>query len=148
MASSRFLRIAMDRARAAAVAVLGVEVQADPAGRAQSWLSGTGDLLSAGLTGRVPLAVRLGVLANADISRLTDLGRHCRRGSVRRSWGTEMARLTGDIAQHTGTAEALAAFQRRVVQPLELELLAGRVTFASTSDLIAYLRWHLSAVEV
>ncbi|HUC23034.1 MAG TPA: hypothetical protein VMA73_10040 [Streptosporangiaceae bacterium] len=37
-----------------------------------------------------------------------------------------MARLAGDIAQHAGTWQALAAFQRGVLQPLEL--LAGQVT--------------------
>jgi hypothetical protein len=147
MICSRFLQTALDRVRAAAVDALGVQVQADPASQAQSWLSGTGDLLFAGLRGQVPLAVRLGVLAHADISRLTDLGRSCRRGSVRRAWGTEMARLAGDIAQHASTAEGLAALQHGVLQPLELELLAGQVTFTSASDLVVYLRCRLSAAE-
>jgi hypothetical protein len=147
MLCSRFRRTVLGRVRAAVVDALGVTVQADPVGQAQSWLSGTGDLLFAGLRGQVPLAVRLGVLAHADISRLTDLGRHCRRGSVRRTWGTEMAGLAGDIAHHTGTAEALAVFQRDVLQPLELELLAGQVTLTSASDLIAYLRCRLPAAE-
>lgn len=136
----------LERVRAAVGSALGVTVHADPAGQAQSWLAGTGDLLFAALGEQVPLAVRLGVLAHADIGRLTDLGRHCQRGSVRRAWGTAMASMAGEIAQQAGTAEALAAFQRDVLQPLELELLAGQVTFTGTSDLIAYLRCRLSAL--
>ena len=58
-----------------------------------------------------------------------------------------MARLAGDIAQHTGTPEALAAFQHGVLQPLELELLAGHVMFTSASDLITHLRCSLSTAE-
>jgi hypothetical protein len=58
-----------------------------------------------------------------------------------------MARLAGDIAQHAGTADALAALQHDVLQPLELELLAGQVTFTTTSDLIAYLRRRLRIPE-
>ena len=91
----------------AAGSALGVTVHADPAGEAQSWLSGTGDLLFAGLRGQVPLAVRLGVVAHADIGRLQELGRYCRRGSVRRAWGTDLARMAGDIVQQAGTAELL-----------------------------------------
>jgi hypothetical protein len=140
-----YRRTWLDRVRAGVRGALGTTVQADPAGQAQSWLTGTGDLLFVALGEQVPLAVRLGVLAHADISRLTDLGRYCRRGTVRRAWGTAMARLAGDIAQQASTAEALAAFQRDVLQPLELELLAGHVTFTGSSDLIAYLRCCLPA---
>ncbi|HTX80735.1 MAG TPA: hypothetical protein VME44_01040 [Streptosporangiaceae bacterium] len=137
----------MDRARAGIGSALGVTVHPDPVGQAQSWLSGTGDLMFASMGGQVPLSVRLGVLAHADINRLTDLGRYCRRGSVRRAWGTPMAAMAGDIAEQAGTAEALAALQRDVLQPLELELLAGHVAFSATSDLIVYLRFRLSARE-
>jgi hypothetical protein len=135
----------LDRVRAAVDGALGVTVHADPVGQAQSWLGGTGDLLFASLGGQVPLAVRLGVLAHADIARLTDLGRHCQRGSVRRAWGTAMATMAGDIVRQAGTAEALAALQHDVLQPLELELLAGHASFTGTSDLIAYLRRRLQA---
>jgi hypothetical protein len=144
VACSRARQPWLDRVRAGVDSALGVTVQADPVGQAQSWLSGTGDLLFASLGGQVPLAVRLGVLAHADFKRLTDLGRHCQRGSVRRAWGTAMAMMAGDIAQQAGTAEALAALQRDVLQPLELELLAGQVRFTATSDLIAYLGYRLS----
>ena len=137
----------LDRMRAGAASALGVTVHADPAGQAESWLTGTGDLLFAALGDQVPLPVRLGVLAHADIGRLTDLGRYSRRGSVRRAWGTAMAGIARDIAQQAGTAEALGAFQRDVLQPLELELLAGHVTFGATSDLVAYLRRRMSAAE-
>jgi hypothetical protein len=146
-ACSIFRQTWLDRLRAAKGSAVGVTVHADPAGQAESWLNGTGDLLFAGLGEQVPLAVQLGVLAHADIGRLADLGRHCRGGSVRRAWGTPMAGMAGDIAQHAGTAEALAELQRDVLQPLELELLAGRVSFTASSDLIAYLRCRLSASE-
>jgi hypothetical protein len=146
MAYSKFRQAGLDRVRAAVTGAIGLTVLADPASQAQSWLGGTGDLLFAGSCGRVPLAVRLGVLAHADISRLTHLGRSCQRGSVRRSWGTGMARLAGDIARQAGTAEALAALQRRLLQPLELDVLGGQVTFTSAADLIAYLRCRLPIV--
>jgi hypothetical protein len=134
------VRAALDRA-------LGVTVRADPASQAHSWLTGTGDLLFAAERGQVPLSVRLGVLAHGDIRRLADLGRNCRRGSVRRAWGTEMARLAGEIAEQAGTAEALAAVQHTVLVPLELDSLAGHNAFTSAGDLIAYLRSRLSASE-
>ena len=57
---------------------LGVPVTIEPAGRAEDWLQGQGDLLIAGMGGRVPLAVQVGVLAHADLNRLADLGRHSR----------------------------------------------------------------------
>jgi hypothetical protein len=145
MACFGLRRIELDRVRVAVAGAIGVPVQADPASQAQSWLNGTGDLVFIGQRGLVPLAVRLGVLAHADMSRLTELGRNRGRGSVRRTWGTEMAGLAGDIAQHAGAAEALAAFQRDILLPLELELLAGHVTFDSSGDLIAYVRDRLSA---
>lgn len=137
----------LDRARASVGRALGVTVQPDPASQAESWLSGTGDLAFAALRGQVSLTVRLEVLAHADINRLAELGRNCRRGSVRRTWGTEMARLAGDIAERAGTAEALVAIQRGVLLPLELKLLAGQVTCAGASDLIAYLRCRLPTSE-
>lgn len=147
MIYSGFRRAALERMCATVVGALGVPVQADPASQAESWLTGTGDLLYAGRRGQVPLTVRLGVLAHADISRLTKLGRLCRRGSVRRTWGTEVAALAGDIAQHASTPERLAAFQRGVLQPLELELLAGHVTISSASDLVVFVRRRMSPAE-
>lgn len=123
--------------------VAGVAVRADPAGQSEDWPNGRGDMLIAGLGGRVPLAVQVGVLAHADIGRLEDLGRHCRLGSVRRAWGTEMACLAGDIARGAGTQDALAALQRDVLIPVELELLAGRAAFSTAAGAAAYLRNHL-----
>lgn len=58
-----------------------------------------------------------------------------------------MARIAGEIAEQASTADALAALQHDVLQPLELELLAGQVTFTTTSDLIAYLRRRLRTPE-
>jgi hypothetical protein len=77
---------------------LGALATAEPPARAEGWLRGRADLLIAGMGGQVPLAVQLGVLAHADLHRLADLGRNSRLGSVRRAWGTEMARLAGDLA--------------------------------------------------
>ena len=71
---------------------LGAPATAEPAARAEDWLRGRADLLIAGMGGQVPLVVQIGVLAHADLGRLADLGRNSRRGSVRRAWGTEMAR--------------------------------------------------------
>jgi hypothetical protein len=122
----------------------GVTVRADPAGQSEDWLSGRGDMLIAALGDRVPLAIQLSVLAHADIGRLQDLGRHRRLGSVRRAWGTEMARLAGDIARHAGTPDALAGLQRDVLIPLELELLAGRAAFPAAADAVGYLRARLA----
>ena len=99
---------------------LGIPVAAEPAARAEDWLSGQGDLLIAGMGGQVPVAVQLGVLAHADLNRLADLGRHSRLGSVRRGWGTEMARLAGDLASLAATPERLATLQRDLLVPLEL----------------------------
>ena len=75
---------------------LGAPASAGPAGQAGDWLQGNGDLLIAGMGGQVPVAVQLGVLAHADLNRLADLGRNRRLGSVRRTWGTQMARLAGE----------------------------------------------------
>jgi hypothetical protein len=59
---------------------LGAAANAEPAARAEDWLRGRADLLIAGMGGRVPVVVQLGVLAHADLGRLADLGRHSRRG--------------------------------------------------------------------
>jgi hypothetical protein len=58
-----------------------------------------------------------------------------------------MARLAGEIAAQAGTAEALAAVQRRVLLPLELDSLAGHDAFTCANDLIAYLSCRLPASE-
>jgi hypothetical protein len=94
---------------------LGAPATAEPAARAEDWLRGRADLLIAGMGGQVPVVVQLGVLAHADLGRLADLGRNSRRGSVRRAWGTEMARL----AVLAATPERLAALQRNLLMPLE-----------------------------
>jgi hypothetical protein len=144
---SRCRPAALDRFRVSVTSTFGIPVNADPASQAQSWLSGTGDLLCAGVSGRVPLTARLGVLAHADLRRLIDLGRNCRRGSIRRAWGTEMARLAGDIARQAGSAEALLALQRSLLQPLELDLLAGHTGLTSARELITHVRRHLQIAE-
>jgi hypothetical protein len=123
---------------------LGVPASAAPAAGAEDWLRGRGDLLLAGMGARVPVAVQLGVLAHADLDRLADLGRCSRLGSVRRAWGTEMARLAGDLASFAGTPARLAALQRDLLVPLELEGLAGRAEFSTRADAVRYLRNRLS----
>ena len=122
---------------------LGIPVAAEPAARAEDWLSGQGDLLIAGMGGQVPVTIQLGVLAHADLKRLADLGRHSRLGSVRRGWGTEMARLAGDLASLAATPERLATLQRDLLVPLELQALAGRAEFSTRAGAISYLRSQL-----
>ena len=122
---------------------LGIPVAAEPAARAEEWLSGHGDLLTAGMGGQVPVTVQLGVLAHADLNRLAGLGRHSRLGSVRRAWGTEMARLAGDLADLAATPERLADLQRDLLVPLELQALAGRAEFSTRAGAISYLHSQL-----
>lgn len=97
--------------------------------------------------GQLPAVVQLGVLAHADLGRLADLGRNSRLGSVRRAWGTEMARLAGDLAGDlaglAATPGRLAALQRNLLVPLELEALAGRATFSTRRGAISHLRHQL-----
>lgn len=112
--------------------------------RAEDWLRGRADLLIAAMGGQVPIVVQLGVLAHADLDRLADLGHNSGLGSVRRAWGTEMARLAGDLAGLAATPERLAALQRDLLVPLELEALAGRGGFSARADAISYLRSQLS----
>ncbi len=108
-----------------------------------AWLRGEADMVTAAMGRRVPLAVQLGVLAHAPLDRLRDLGRYCRRGSVRRAWGTDMARLAGDIARCCGSQEDLARFQSDVLAPLELDVGAGRRVFSCREDAITYVRDHI-----
>jgi len=122
---------------------LGAPASAEPAGQAGDWLQGNGDLLIAGMGGRVPVAVQLGVLAHADLSRLADLGHNRRLGSVRRAWGTQMARLAGDLADFAATPQRLAALQCDLLVPLELMALGGRAEFSTRAGAISYLRSHL-----
>lgn len=117
------------------------------ADRAAAWLGGEGDLVTAGMGRSVPVGVQLGVLAHADLDRLRDLGRYCRRGSVRRTWGTDMARLAGDLADAAGSPEELDRIQSEVLVPLELDVLAGRRVVAGRHDLISYLRDRLQSTE-
>jgi len=126
---------------------LGVPASAEPAGQAGDWLQGKGDLLIAGMGGRVPVAVQLGVLAHADLSRLADLGRSRRLGSVRRAWGTQMARLAGDLADFAATPQRLAALQRDLLVPLELKALGGRAEFSSRAGAVSYLRSQLPLAD-
>jgi len=122
---------------------LGAPATGEPAARAEDWLRGRADLLIAGMGGQVPVAVQLGVLAHADLGRLADLGQNSRLGSVRRAWGTEMARLAGDLASLAASPERLAALQRDVLIPLELQGLAGRAEFSTRAGVISYLRSQL-----
>jgi len=122
---------------------LGVLASAEPAGQARDWLQGRGDLLIAGMGGQVPVAVQLGVLAHADLNRLADLGRNRRRGSVRRAWGTQMARLAGDLADFAATPQRLAALQRDLLVPLELMALGGSAEFTTRAGAVSYLRSRL-----
>jgi len=121
----------------------GIPAGAGPAGQAGDWLQGKGDLLIAGMGGQVPVAVQLGVLAHADLGRLADLGRHRRLGSVRRTWGTPMARLAGDLADLAATPQRLAALQRDLLVPLELMALGGSAEFSTRAGAVSYLRSRL-----
>jgi hypothetical protein len=96
-----------------------------------------------GWAGYVPAVVQLGVLARADLGRLADLGRNSRRGSVRRAWGMEMARLAGDLAGLAATPERLAALQRNLLVPPESEALAGRAELSTRAGAISHLRTQL-----
>jgi hypothetical protein len=122
---------------------LGVPVSAEPAAQAGDWLQGKGDLLIAGMGGQVPVAVQLGVLAHADLTRLADLGRHRQLGSVRRTWGTQMARLAGELADFAATPQRLAALQRDLLVPLELMALGGRAELSTRAGAVSYLRSQL-----
>jgi hypothetical protein len=121
---------------------LGAPASAEPAGQAGDWLRGNGDLLIAGMGGQVPVADQLGVLAHADL-RLAHLGHNRRLGSVRRAWGTQMARLAGDLADFAATPQRLAALQRDLLVPLELKALGGRAEFSTRAAAVSYLRSHL-----
>ena len=112
------------------------------ADRAAAWLRGEGDLVTAGMGRPVPVPMQLGVLAHADLERLRTLGRYCRRASVKRTWGTDMARLAGDLAKTAQTAETLRQIQAEMLLPLELEALAGRRVW-SRHDLVNHLRGHV-----
>jgi hypothetical protein len=122
---------------------LGIPASAGPAGQARDWLQGNGDLLIAGMGGRVPVAVQLGVLAHADLNRLADLGSNHRLGSVRRAWGTQMARLAGDLADFAATPQRLAALQRDLLVPLELMALSGSAEVSTRAGAVSYLRSRL-----
>jgi hypothetical protein len=122
---------------------LGTPASAGPAGQAGDWLRGNGDLLIAGMGGQVPVAVQLGVLAHADLDRLAGLGRSRRLGSVRRAWGTQMARLAGDLADFAATPQRLAALQRDLLVPLELMALDGSAELSTRASAVSYLRSRL-----
>jgi hypothetical protein len=107
---------------------------------ATAWLRGEGDLLTAGMGRPVPVVVQIGVLAHADLERLANLGRYCRRGSVRRAWGTPLAALAGELAGSCKSPEDLRNLQAQLLIPLEDEVLAGRRCFANREQLISHLR--------
>jgi hypothetical protein len=111
---------------------LGAPASAEPAAQAEDWLRGRADMLIGGMRGQVPVVAQLGVLAHADLGRLADLGRNSRLGAVRKAWGTEMARLAGDLAALAATPDRLVAPQRDVLVPLELAG-AGRPRSTSRS---------------
>lgn len=107
---------------------------------AAAWLRGEGDLFMAAMGRTVPVPVQLGVLAHGSLERLTALGRFCRRGSIRRAWGTELAALAGDIARFAGTPERLVALQVTTLVPLELEVLGGRRVFVDRRSAASHVR--------
>jgi hypothetical protein len=111
---------------------------------AAAWLRGEGDLVTAAMGRNVPVPVQLGVLAHGSIQRLTALGRYRRRGSIRRSWGTDMAMLAGEIARFAGTPEKLMALQSTVLVPLELEVLGGALHFPNRDAVVDHLRSVIS----
>jgi hypothetical protein len=113
---------------------------------AAAWLRGEGDLVTAGMGRPVPASMQLGVLTHGDLERLRNLGRYCRRGSVRRTWGAEMARLAGDIADAAGTRERLEEFQTEVLVPLELKVLEREVAW-TRRDLADRLRECLQTLD-
>ena len=121
---------------------LGAPANAGPA-QAEDWLRARADLLIAGMGGQVPVVAQLDVLAHADLGRLADLGRNSRLGAVRRAWGTEIARLAGELAALAATSDRLAALQRDLLVPLELQALAGRAEFSTRAGAISYLRSQL-----
>lgn len=57
--------------------------------------------------------------------------------------GTEMARLAGDLAALAATPGRLAALQRDLLVPLELEALAGRAELSTRTGAINHLRDQL-----
>jgi hypothetical protein len=114
---------------------------------AAALLRGEADLVLAGLGRPVPVPVKLGVLAHADLERLSALGRYRRRGSVRRTWGTLMASVAGELALSCRTPLALANLQAQILVPLELEVLAGRRYFGSDEDLAGYVRRHVLSLS-
>jgi hypothetical protein len=54
-----------------------------------------------------------------------------------------MARLAGDLAALAATPDRLAALQRDVLVPLELEVLAGRAGVCTRAGIISHLRTQL-----
>ena len=112
------------------------------ADRAAAWLRGEGDLVTAGMGRPVPVRMQIGVLAHADLERLRALGRYCRRGSVRRTWGTDMARLAGDLAETAGSAEKLHRIQAEILVPLELDALGDHRVW-TRHELVAHLQNHV-----
>ena len=115
---------------------------------ASAWLRGEGDLLTAGMGRPVPVTVQLGVLAHAGIERLNNLGRYCRRGSVRRAWGIEMAELAGELASLSQSPQMLRRLQAEFLIPLENEVLAGRRNIVDRQELIFHIRGTIPLFRV
>jgi hypothetical protein len=122
---------------------LGAPANAEPAAQAKDWLRARADLPIAGMGGQLPVVAQLGVLAHADLGRLADLGRNSRLGTVRRAWETQMARLASELAALAATSDRLAALQRDVLVPLELDVLAGRADVSTRAGVISHLRNQL-----
>lgn len=136
----KLVRRAMNQARSTTVEGPNTVTTDD----ASAWLRGEGDLFMAAMGRTVPVPVQLGVFAHGSLERLTTLGRFCRRGSVRNTWGSEMASLAGDIARFAGTPGKLAALQSTMLVPLELEVLGGRRVFADRGAAAAHIRSVIS----
>ncbi|HXQ90929.1 MAG TPA: hypothetical protein VN768_05165 [Acidimicrobiales bacterium] len=113
------------------------------ADEATALLRGESDLVMAAMGRRVPLTVQLGVLAHGELTRLVNLGRYHRRGSVRRAWGADMAQLAGDLARHCRSPEGLRQLQADFLIPLELDVLGRRRRFSCASELIGHVRAHV-----
>lgn len=119
----------------------------DLAGGVESWLRGRGDFVYAAFRRRVPVEVQLGVLAHADLERLAALGRLARRGSIRRTWGTGVARAAGELARAARTREELRRIQVGHLIPAELDVLSGKRRLTDRGQLILFVQRVIDAPD-